>query len=587
MWKFVFPGEERRRDESGRRVERARAFPKGSGPRSRLRSEAKGVILLLMALLAHFRWCWFFPALGLGIAGGYFAGRGIAPDAVGGIENAAESARPAETDSAPPPLLGSLERISASGLEALPALWREMLAGGDNIPLRMALVDRWIELDPEDGFAFFTETEAEWEGTILNGVVPEYCGRWALVDPERALEAAKSITGFGPSAGFSIRAVAAALARDRPGDLFRLLAVPGQSRWLPASLSVAIRNLALTNPRAAVTAIENLDRDLRLGKGLAADLAGGWARQDPEAALAWARKLTDKLEDSDGFFATSVGFVGERTRALRAIARQLLERDPDAAAALYREAAGRSGDDQEGPFRHVVYDWTEAAKILSEADPLAALAWVARHFPEEAIRAIPACLPQNAVASLEALAALPGVRAPNGWPPEWPRNDWRPVRVEEALARVTEITNPVLRESFRAWLLEAQATTDPQAALAGAVRDLGDAKYRARILKEGMAYWARQDLAAASAWLATRPEGPERDATIAGLVRVASYSDPALALSWAGTISKESARVREIEDVYRCWQSLDGEAARTAVEALLLSDAEKTALRERGLDFLQ
>jgi len=157
--------------------------------------------------------------------------------------------------------------------------------------------------------------------------------------------------------------------------------------------------------------------------------------------------------------------------------------------------------------------------------------------------------------------------------------------------------------SARSWLVEKDAESDAQAALAKfqelqksgaeakeiantantiaanlarqnltAARDwavnLPPGPIREQVVPPMLSRWVEQDSGAASAWISTLPAGKERDESSETLANAIQRSDPASAFEWARNIQNESRRNSVLENVYSTWREQDAEAAKAAANAL-------------------
>ncbi|YCM46624.1 hypothetical protein V2O64_11395 [Verrucomicrobiaceae bacterium 227] len=328
----------------------------------------------------------------------------------------------------------------------------------------------------------------------------------------------------------------------------------------------------MSDPRGAVAAIGGLDLAMLgiEGPPLSADLASGWAKNDPDAALAWVRDI----QGDD-----------ERSRALRAIAKRLIDVDGERAAAIFKEAAqlGEATFNNGGDLQVVAYDWSSAVIFLGNKDPAAAMAWVAKHYPGSSAQMISRFLPRDGVAAVESLVALPDSALKNGKLLDWPSEDWRPDDLAAAMERLSSIPESSKRESIHSWMLSAMAQSDPVAAVNWAARDLSDGESRAHIFKNGVENWARQDLASAGEWLITRESGVETDAAIGGFLMVAKYVEPEAAFEWAAVVSDPEMRMKQLESVYSTLLRTSGEEeARATLAKAPLSEVEVETIMGSG-----
>ena len=128
------------------------------------------------------------------------------------------------------------------------------------------------------------------------------------------------------------------------------------------------------------------------------------------------------------------------------------------------------------------------------------------------------------------------------------------------------------------------AESEPGAAIAAATVELSDPANRAHVLNQGMASWARKDLAAASEWLAQRPPGVETDGAIVGMIGAGLMFEPTVSFPWAEVISDPEMRMIQLSYIYQTWKMTDPEAARAAFTELGFSNEEEKQMKSRGVD---
>lgn len=96
------------------------------------------------------------------------------------------------------------------------------------------------------------------------------------------------------------------------------------------------------------------------------------------------------------------------------------------------------------------------------------------------------------------------------------------------------------------------------------------------------AAWVQKDEQAASEWMRALPPGPERDAAATALVEHLTKSGPGrdgeAAFAWAADMSGAVERAYYIENAAWAWAMEDAAAARAAVAAAPLEEAERAAL---------
>jgi hypothetical protein len=100
-----------------------------------------------------------------------------------------------------------------------------------------------------------------------------------------------------------------------------------------------------------------------------------------------------------------------------------------------------------------------------------------------------------------------------------------------------------------------------------------------------MQEWSRTDSVAASAWLSKQPDGPERDAAIAGFAKTMLTFEPSVVAAWANTVSAPKARLQLLDQSISDWSKI---APIEALQWLKTADIEpslrKALASEIGAD---
>lgn len=251
------------------------------------------------------------------------------------------------------------------------------------------------------------------------------------------------------------------------------------------------------------------------------------AERDPMAALA---------------FAQGLAYEDERQRALSSLGWQLTRKGGEEARAL----VGNSEDPllQRQLAGQIVGEWTKY-------DRAGALAWVEGLSDDQARN--------NSVAPI--------------------LNNWIQTEPSEAIAyMVNELPEDRLRNNlssaFSQWARE-----DPEAAVAG-LAQLPDAEQvkQADIYNRVAQAYVRHDPMAASEWISTLDDGPERDATVKTLVSNISKTDPEAGFIWSETLTDASARKSSLRQTVKNWVKDDPDAAYDAVSGSKMDAADKEPL---------
>lgn len=259
-----------------------------------------------------------------------------------------------------------------------------------------------------------------------------------------------------------------------------------------------------------------------------AGVMGGWAAQDPQAALAWLREheadaaARRQAEGEEGG-RRGRGRGGEETRILKAgMINGLARSDPAAAMAMLETMS----EAERGPLVSVVAQaelkrgvehaarWAES--VSDPAMRKQAVAEVVREYSREDPAAAAAWLSSTGAGDASPSAAGTVAR-------EW-----------------------VSREPEKAveWI--------------GSLSD-GEAKQAA--YQEAFRTWGWRDPTASSTYLTRMPEGPSRDAAISSFARTVVREDPAAAIQWADAISDEAVRMDALVRTAQAWHARDPQAA--------------------------
>ena len=465
-----------------------------------------------------------------------------------------------------------LVRISMAQAEDLPGLLLELGAAKDSsYYLKRALMDRWVALDPEAGFAFVrTAPSPPFHAPDRNSLVWEYLGRWSLRDPDTAVSQMMTLPEQRDRS-VAVSRICQSLSAQRPGDFFRLLPMLSKEevRETNSFLKQAAASYAMLDPAAAVLALMDVGGEQR--RGMLAGIGGGWAQRDRPAALVWARGL--EVES-------------ERSLSLLAIANHLILSDPRSAAEIYREGAMESDPNATADHPDLGLRLQDIATKLAARDPMAAVSWLKEYFPEE-MKSLGKMLaakdmPQDAVAAVDRMAQVPDLMFENGRPSFW-LSHWNgdPDNISAGLAKAAQIQDASVRSAVQAALLGMQARTEPEAAIrAMGSHSLGE-NSASFVLKEALRSWAGTDLTAASAWLTEQPSGKVRDGAIQGFNEVAAVAEPDSALQWAMSISEPFHREQAVSQALQRWKSSDPKAAEAALNVLPLPEDRKAVLAKQ------
>jgi hypothetical protein len=281
---------------------------------------------------------------------------------------------------------------------------------------------------------------------------------------------------------------------------------------------------AFLPPYASLAAALQIPDRIERGAALSKLLAQ-WAAHDPGAALGWARSQAADL----------------RQAAILAVLRDM---PPEAAQRLGAIIIGQEPD-HAGDYALAV------VQGLSNQKQFAAAIRFANSIPSDAR-------------------------------PDWMAaifRTWGTSDPQAALQTLAGIDPASHDDIFRA-LVDGWSTGDP-AQLAAYALSMPPGQDRTYALATAADRWSLQDPAAMSAWLAQAPPSPEFDPAIADLLTRSDSVNrpPALAMSWAASITDPSLRFSTAEHIAREWKQSDP----TALRAYANSAAWLTPDQRAGL----
>ena len=359
------------------------------------------------------------------------------------------------------------------------------------------LLDFYANLDPTK----FGE-EAEKLGDLPFGerMMAGYLlfSRWAEVDPQAAL----AFTDSMGRAGFMVK-------------------------------GTVLQSWASTDPQGAARYFEQNPDDFRRmggfggrGSGAASQIASEWARQDPDAALAWAKGL-------DGRDASS---------AIGGIFRQVAGEDPAKAAQM---ALTLDDEERAGAYRSIAREW-------GKQDWSAAESWISG-------------LPSGEQDAARA-QAIRGLAGEN------------PALAAQKVASLAE--GDGRSEAIRS-VAENWSQRDPAAAADWLVQQQGEEISRS--MRDVMSNWVGQDREAALDFVNAQPEGDMRDSAASNYVFSNRGGDAQESLTLAESISDEGSRSRAVGVAAIRWAQEDTEAAVEYVQnSMTLSADAKERIIERA-----
>ncbi|MFT6865178.1 MAG: hypothetical protein ACJAVK_003752 [Akkermansiaceae bacterium] len=361
-----------------------------------------------------------------------------------------------------------------------------------------ALVDRYSGLTSEE-FALEVEKldglpmgERMMTGYILFGA-------WAEVSPYDALDHSKTM---GMTGGFV-----------RP---------------------TILQSWASTDPKGASSYYESNKGEFAMmgmmgrgrggGSSGAATIAGEWAKQDPDGALAWAKTLEGKDSEQATVKALS----------------QIASTDPERAAGL---TLGLEGTALASANKDIAGEWAKSDWGKTESF----------------IAGLPADQQGDALgAAVRSLA-----------------NENPTLAATKAL----EIPEGGARDEAVESVAESMARENPAEAADWVVKN-GTEKSQKDSMREIMGSWVGQDATAAKTWAVEQPEGTLRDAAVSSFVMSDTSGSPQENIQLAETITDEGSRGWAIGMTTMRWMGEDSVGATKYIES---SDVIDDRMKERIL----
>ncbi|MBG69207.1 MAG: hypothetical protein CMN06_03625 [Roseibacillus sp.] len=295
---------------------------------------------------------------------------------------------------------------------------------------------------------------------------------------------------------------------DPDGALANLSSAGGKQAYEDAG--TVIGTLASMDPARAAAWLADPENALLRQPWMSAILsrtvAEQWARQDPDAALAWASTLEAE----------------QRSGAYAGIINNIMASDPQRAAEL-----AMSLDEYDRPklLGQIAESW--AAR-----DPAEAVAWA------------------NSLSEGEREGSL-----------QEALGSWAASDPSKAAAYVDQMP-----EQERAGVVGEIARNWAQQEPAEAAEWLGnqpESEGKAGAMGQVMWNWTTSDPEAAANWLGEQPAGPSYDNGVTGLAKAAThaYDDPSTAVTWASTIENPDLRDRMTTHTLGVWRRQDEQAA--------------------------
>ncbi|MGK0190292.1 MAG: hypothetical protein ACI9R3_006115 [Verrucomicrobiales bacterium] len=323
------------------------------------------------------------------------------------------------------------------------------------------------------------------------------------------LELRAGAPDWDPEAKFVAHMLLTRWGLEDPTAAFTSVEALGVKRGGGDATSI-LASLAAVDPKRAIEWLNNPENTLqqmpKMGHILAGTIAKEWVRQDPSAAMEWAKNLPDD----------------QRRGALGGVLESLASTDPGKAAELVmsldnsRERGDLVGD---------------IAESWGRQTPDSALDWAQTLQGDERARAIEEVL--------------------DGWAQTSPADAAAYIDGLPLDARTDRQIAQVAREWGRRNPSDAAAWLGSQEESAGKRDSIGEVMWN----------WTTTDPEAASTWLSEQPAGQSYDAGAGALAKAAFESDPAAAITWAATIGDDRQRGEMINGGLEWWTERDPAAA--------------------------
>lgn len=296
------------------------------------------------------------------------------------------------------------------------------------------------------------------------------------------------------------------------------------------------------------------------------DLLELWAKQSPDQALAYVGNIES---------------LRQRDRATEQILETWGQNDPYAAMQWLNE------NSSDLPQRILNDRILSVIEGYAQADPQGAFTYAAnlpgdtsmqRRLKQRALReSVQQLVGQNQVsAALSLVSNLPdGSDKQDAFGEligEWAEYD--PAAAAQHLNLLgADASSDARRELVRSW-----AEYDPVGAAAWLSNLPPDTEETGQLVSELVGRWTQYDLDASAAWLNQIPPTPEIDRAVAIYTFRSAQEDPATAMSWAESVTRDDMRIRLMERVASEWKQQDPEAFQSYINQSQLTEEQKTQL---------
>ena len=295
-----------------------------------------------------------------------------------------------------------------------------------------------------------------------------------------------------------------------PGRDWRQLSALPRTPALVAELTAMLEKLATTDPAQALSLAQAEGNLLLRDKFLQATLCG-WAHLSATNAAAWAMALTDPAARETAMASVFAGAIAS---------------NPDEAV--------------------------RAGKLVIASHPDDA--------PGYGSRLIDALCDSGNFEAAAAFSAGGDAQQRSGWMSE-AFCKWAELQPAQAAEAASAMSDPVLRNQALHGIVGGWSEADPVGLVQFVTQLPSDNTERGALLGQALDRWARQDPAAASAWINNHQTGPELDQGVAAIATTEGVK-PELGVSWADSITDPQLRSQTLNLVLRNWLTIDPAAAK-------------------------
>ena len=420
-------------------------------------------------------------------------------------------------------MLAVLDGMDAAAITALAAQLGNSSGGwsdAQSTTLLTLVFGKLAELSAPAALQTAMQSKDMWSRITAASAVVEQMAR---TNPAAALAAVDKLPqGFLRSN--VLASAASAIARDdgpaAVAMLQRAKVPPNDWAW-----NAMLGSWAAHDPSGAAAQLLTLPRQTALGS--MDRIAAAWAKSDPSAAMSWAQSLSDPAL---------------RRSALSNTITTIAQRDPEQATAL--AAAQPAGE------RRLLM--TGIASSLARADGTGALAWA------QALTD-----PQERQRCLSAVADGAGY------------ND-----TDTARAAVQQLPAGAIRNQALERLGNRLSWTDPIAARDWALTLKPNEQ--ALVMRQVVQQLAGTDVAAAEKLADSLPQTGDNEWAWRSIAGSKALTDPASALTWAGALDTEQARLAATSAVFEQWASHSPDKAAAALAGITDLNLRRAAAEKLG-----